>query len=361
MRLVAALCFLALPLFAQDAAPEAKQAPAAPPIATRLPAGATAYLEVNDVAGKVRAFLDSPLGLEIREHVAVKAFLDSPQGKQLRIGDAFLKGINGKGMLGLLDTIASSEIAVAVYGQPQNAVVVARVHPLQTKQLLAAATLFAQGKIQTVTPEDKTGAALYKFGPVYYMVDGDLLMATGVEKLARGVRDRNRRQSVLGQTNLAAARTAVGEKATVFGYVDLATYAKELAKTGKPKDLGQALILGAFAYYVPKAPWAGVGVRIVPAGRDWTLQVDGAVPAPTEPTQAVEEAFGGSLEALPFRLPERTLGVVRLRRSLKSVWEHREALIAEAGIPGLIQFESNFGNLTYMSFVEEFLPNVGDE
>ncbi|MGH7162948.1 MAG: hypothetical protein ACREID_05650 [Planctomycetota bacterium] len=51
-----------------------------------------------------------------------------------------------------------------------------------------------------------------------------------------------------------------------------------------------------------------------------------------------------------------------MRRDLSAFWSHRDALVAEKGIPGLVEFETNFGNfMGGMSWDEEFLPNVGTE
>ncbi len=356
MRALALVSLVSISVLAQDAKPK----PVAVPIASRLPAGATALLEFRGVAGKLRALLASPLGQQLLAHDAVQAFRASDQGRKLLMGDAFVRGINGTGIMGVLDALASKDIAIAVYDTPQKALAVARVDGVEIKKLIAAATLFAKGQIQIVEPESDAGPALYRAGPIYYSVDNELLVVSTVEALARQVRAPTGRASVLGQANIAQARRHAGD-ADVFAYVDLETYGKNLAQNGKPKDLAQALLLGAFAYYVPQAPWAGVGLRIDADENGWNLDVNANSPAPEKRQQPVEDAFCGTLPTLPFRLPERTLGVVRMRRSLRSVWAHREALIADVGIPKLIEFESNFSNITYMSFVEEFLPNVGEE
>ncbi|MHC4339479.1 MAG: hypothetical protein ACYSX0_04590, partial [Planctomycetota bacterium] len=76
----------------------------------------------------------------------------------------------------------------------------------------------------------------------------------------------------------------------------------------------------------------------------------------------VEAALCGTLGPLPFQLPESTVGLVRMRRDLNALWAHKDLLIAERGIPKLVEFETNFSNLTAgMSWVEEFLPRIGDE
>ncbi|MCK6461888.1 MAG: hypothetical protein L6Q95_18565, partial [Planctomycetes bacterium] len=82
-------------------------------------------------------------------------------------------------------------------------------------------------------------------------------------------------------------------------------------------------------------------------------------PVPAELPPAVHDAYMGTLEPFPFALPEDAIGLVRLRRSLPALWTNRDALVAEREIPKLVEFETNFGNLTGgMDFVEQFLPSL---
>ncbi|MFI5403923.1 MAG: hypothetical protein ACHQ1G_13375, partial [Planctomycetota bacterium] len=70
----------------------------------------------------------------------------------------------------------------------------------------------------------------------------------------------------------------------------------------------------------------------------------------------------GTLDPFPFVLPADTILFSRTRRSLPALWNHRDELVSEREIPKLVEFETNFGNLTGgMDFVEQFLPALGDE
>jgi hypothetical protein len=346
MRLALVLFLLAAPLLAEEQT-----------LASRLPPGATAFVEARGLGAKVDALLASPLGRKLKEHPATQAFLESPQGRKLQLGEAFLRGATGLDFLGVFKAVAGKEIAAAIYGKPQRALLLARVDPAVVERLLAGVEMLSQNKRATVAPADESGPAIWRVGPAFVVLDGAVLAVTPDEELAKAVRAR-----APGGKALREARRYVGDDADLFGYVDLAAYQALIPKDRMPKDLGQALILGVFAHYVPQAPWASFGIRFEQRGNDWAVAARGYVPMPAEPAEPVAEAYGGTLGPLPFKLPPRTLGVVRLRRDLESVWSNRDALIDERGIPGLVQFETNFGNLTAgMSWVDEFLPNIGDE
>jgi len=350
LGLLTLLATLALPLRAEDHS-----------LASRFPDGATVYVEVTGLAGRVEQALASPLGKSVREHPAVKQFLASPQGMQLFFAQGMLQGMTGLDFVGALKAVASREVGLALYGGPAHAVVMARVDVAVVERLLAASEMALKGARTTVLPSADGLPALWQFGPAYVCLDGDLLAVTPDQLLATAIRGRTAK-GLAASDLYRTARPLVDANALVFACGDLKPYAAALAAGGLPKDLGQAILLGAFSHHLPAAGWAALGFDLRAEEGGLALEAKGFLPRPPEGDEGVTAAYGGTLADLPFALPERTVGVLRMRRDLGSLWTNREALIAERGIPSLIEFETNFGNLTSgMSWVEEFLPALGGE
>ncbi len=350
LGLLTLLAALAFPLRAEEA-----------PLASRFPDGATVYVELNGLAGRVDHLLASPLGRSVREHPAVKQFLASPQGMQLFFAQGMLQGMTGLDFAGALKAIASREVGLALYGGPAHAVVMARVDAAVVERLLAAAEMALKGARTTVLPAADGLPALWQFGPAYVCLDGDLLTVTPDQLLATSIRGRAAKGFAAGDL-YQTSRPLVDAGALLFACGDLKPYAAALAAGGLPGDLGQAIIAGAFSHLLPAAGWAALGLDLRAEEDGVALEAKGFLPRPPEGDEGVAAAYGGTLAELPFALPERTVGVLRMRRDLGSLWTNREALIAQRGIPSLIEFETNFGNLTSgMSWVEEFLPALGGE
>jgi len=329
--------------------------------AARLPAGASAYVELNGFAGKVDKVLASPLGLQIEQHPAVQQFLASPEGLKLMMGQAFLQGATGLDVRGLLRAVLAKDAAVAVYGKPQRLVAAAAMDRETAETLLNGVAVLAQSPREELQPAADGRPALWRIKKAYVFHDGEYLFVATDELLATAARNGVGEGLAAGE-RFREARRCVSADSLLFGYVDLDVHGAKLRTGGKPKDLGQALILGALAHVLPEAPWAAFGVRLDEQDDAWRLQARALVPSAAEPDEVIEKAYGGTLGALPFTLPERTLGVVRLRRDLATIWSNRDALVAERGIPGLVEFETNFANLTGgMSWVEQFLPALGGE
>lgn len=357
MRLLGvSLLLLSAPLLAQEER-----------LAARLPQGAVALVEVRGLAGRVDDFLASPLGRAIVDHPAMKQFLASPQARGLAVAELMLAGSTGYDARGLLRALAAKEVAIALYPGPEGgkprALLAARVEPEAAGKILGGAELITKQPRTEILPAADGAPALWSFasGKAFALLDGDLLLVAGDEATARSVRARPE-ASLAGDERVAAARRLFDGEPLAFAFVDLALLPGALRGEGKAKDLGEALILGALRSYVPRAPWAAFALDLDPLEAEWRFTLRGRVPVPGEGAKPAEESFGGTLAPLPFALPERTLGVVRLKRNISALWSHRDELIAERGIPQLLEFETNFGNLMGgMSFVDEFLPNIGSE
>jgi len=347
MRHVLALCLLLTPVLAEEA-----------DLARRFPAGATAYVEARGLAGKLDAIVESPLGRSVRAHPAFRQFLKSPEGQKLFFGQAMLQSATGHDLRGVLRVLAGKRIALAVYGRPQRVLALAEVDAKGARMLLDGAEILTQERRDVVLPATDASPAVWKMGDLFVCLDGAVLAVGTVPELLQQVRDRT--AEGIGET-LAGARGLAGADADVFGYVDLETYGAKLREGGKPDDIGQAFLLGSLAHHLPRAPWAALALDLEPEGGAWRASLRGYVPVEEEP-EAIRKSFGGELKELPFALPENTLGLLRMRRSLPAMWSHRDVLIEERGIPGLVEFETNFGNLTGgMSWVEHFLPSLRDE
>jgi len=352
MRTIVVLCLLlAAPAVAQES------------LASRFPAGASAYIEVSNLHGTVEAVLQSPLGRSIKEHPAVQKFLLSPEGARVVFGEQILQGATGLDFMGLLKSVAGKQLAIGLYGMPPKVVAMTYTDRNTTDSLLAAVELMTGTARTEVKAATDQAPALYQFKQAHFFHDGkafvisnDSLLIAAVHGGVTAGLDRNEKY--------LAARRLAGTGTTVFAMGDLSLYGKKLRQYDKPKNIGEAFILGVFAHYVPKAPWAALSLDLQQRGDAWTLQVEGYVPAPApeEAPEAVRSSYGGTLPPLPLALPDSTLGVIRVRRSLNAMWGNQEALIAEAGLAGLVKFETDFGNLTSgMSWVEELLPALGDE
>ncbi|MHC4547469.1 MAG: hypothetical protein ACYTEZ_01720 [Planctomycetota bacterium] len=347
MRLTLVLCLFVAPLLAEEAT-----------IASRFPAGATAYVEARELAGKIDAALQSPVGEAIRNHATFKELMQTPKGRQFLFVQATLEGATGLDFLGVARALTAREAAVAAYGE-KRVVAMARVDPTVAEALLTGAEILSQQQRVEILPREERWPALWELGPSFVCLDGDLLVFSTDRVLATSVRNRSAK-GLAGHEPLREARRLVGAT-DLFVYLDLEAHGQKMKQQGKPADLGQALLLGAFAHRVPAAPWAAFGLGLEVQGKSLRLIARSHVPVTEAPAEAVRASFGGTLEPLPFALPERTLALSRMRRSLPAIWSHRDALIAERGIPGLVEFETNFGNLTGgMSWVEQFLPSLRD-
>ena len=173
--------------------------------------------------------------------------------------------------------------------------------------------------------------AIYRFAVVLAFHDGEDLVVTANPLLANLVRSGSPKSLAMDKRYIAA-RERVGNKA-LFGYADLQQFKAQVANVKLPKQLGEALILGAFSHAIKSAPWVAFGADVV-ADAEHNLKLTGeaVLPAP-EGTGAVDKSFRGTLAPLPFAMPERSIGVIRLRRDLASIWTNREQLIPEARHP----------------------------
>jgi hypothetical protein len=329
-------------------------------LADRFPKGASAYLEARDLGRKLDDVLASPLAAALKGHAGLKQALATPEMAQLLFGEAFVKGATGHDFLGLFRALAGREVAVAAYGSPQRLLAIARVEPAGMEQILAGVEILTKQPRAVVMPADGAAPALWQFGPAFVCLDGDLLVASTDQLLAAAVRGRTA-EGLGGDARLAEARRATGG-GDAFAFVDLTVHAPG-RKNEKAKDVGQALIAGMIGHLGAEAPWAAARIDVTRAGGGVRLAARAVVPMPAETPEAVRAAYSGTLAPLPFALPADTVGLVRLHRSLPALWSHRDALVSEREIPKLVEFETNFGNLTGgMDFVEQFLPALkGDE
>lgn len=345
MRLAAILLVLALPVAAEEG-----------PLSDRLPKGATAYFEARDLGRKLDDVLASPLAAALRDSAGLKRALASPQMAQALFAEAFVKGATGHDFQGLFRAIAGREIAAAAYGSPQRLLLLARVDPKAAEQILAGAEILTKQQRAVVVPADGTLPALWQLGPAFLCLDGDVLAASTDQILLGVVRGRAG-EGLAGDGRLEEARRAAG-RGDAFGFVDLTVHAPG-RKAGKAKDVGEALIAGLIGHVGAAAPWAALRLDLARDGDGLRLAARAIAPVPAELPPAVHDAYMGTLEPFPFALPEDAIGLVRLRRSLPALWTNRDALVAEREIPKLVEFETNFGNLTGgMDFVEQFLPSL---
>jgi len=346
MRLVLVLLFVA-PLFAEE-----------PSLASRFPADPAVYVEGRELGATIDAVAASPVGQAVRNHPGLQEALRTPKAAQLLFAQAMLKGATGMDLQGLARVLTAREFAAAVYGE-KRAIAMARVDAQTAETLFAGAEILSQQRRSEVLPADAERAALWRLGEAFVCIEEGLLVVSTEEALATAV--RNRTAPGVGE-GTREARGKVGADSDLFVYVDLRVFSEKLRAVGKPKDLGQAILLGAFAHQVPDAPWAAFGLRLAVEQDEVRLTARGLVPVAGEPAEAVQASFGGTLDPLPLRLPDHTLAVVRMKRSLKAIWSYRDDLVHERAIPKLVEFETNFGNLTGgMSWVEQFLPSLREE
>ena len=128
MRLLfATLVLLAVPVLAQERTS----------LAARAPAGATAYVEVRGLGERVDKLWASPLADSIRAHPATKKWLDSADGQKFMFGQG-MPGMLGLDLRGLIKEVGKGDIAVAVYGNPQNALVLLELDPKLANRIVGS-------------------------------------------------------------------------------------------------------------------------------------------------------------------------------------------------------------------------------
>jgi len=329
-------------------------------IAARVPAGATAYFEIDGLAQRADALFASPLYRSIENHPTLKAFLASPEGQQLRFAQGMLQGMIGVDVRGLVKAVGSGRIAGAMYGTPQNAVLLVEMDAALAQRMVGALEFAGQQPRQEILPADERCAALYRVGKAYVCIEPKLAILAASEDVARKVRAREG-EMLASDPDLARARRLVDGSPLLFGVVDLDPFREKMEQGGKPKDFGQALLLGALPHDVRQAPFAAIALDFQVEGPRWVLRSQARVPAPEQRAEGAEKAFGGTLGDLPFALPEQTIAVARMKRNLAQLWEYQDDLIAENALPQLVKFSSNFKTLTGLTFSEELLPRLGDE
>jgi len=356
MRLV----FAALVIFAAPQWSAPLLAQERTPLAERAPAGATAYVEIRGLGDRVEKLWDSPLAEAIRQHPATKKWLDSADGQKFLFGQGMVQGMVGLDLKALIKEVGKGDIAIAVYGLPEHALVLAELDPKLANRIVGAIEFAGQKPRTQIVPAGADGPAIFRVGKAFVCIEPTLTILSPDEKLVRAVRSR-KGEFMASDEKLAQARRLVGSDALVFGVLDLRPFHAKLASQGKPKDFAQALLLGALPHDVRNAPYAGFGFDIRAEGRKWTIRAEGHVPVPEQRPEGVQAAFGGTLEDFPFALPADTIAVVRMKRNLSSLWEYQDDLIAEKALPSLVKFDGTFKTLTGLTFAEELLPNLGDE
>jgi len=347
MRVAIVLFLFAIPALAEGS------------LAKKFPAGASAYLEVAGLGQKLDAVLETPFFTSLQANPRIQALLSAPQVVAARAKFDSVRKATGFDEIGLLKAVAGRRIAVAIYGSNARIVAMARMNGQQAERLMSGAEQILGIKRREVRAAEKDAPPVYAFGPALVFFDGECLVLTPNPLLANAIRNRVAK-GLDTDARYLAARERVGRKA-LFAYADLTQYQEQVQKLQKPKQLGEAILLGAFAHYIKRAPWVAFGADLLIAEDDLRVIGEAVLPAP-DGEGVVEAAYRGTLKPLPFTLPARTIGVIRMRRDLASIWSNREELIAKRGIPGLIQFETNFGNIAGgMSWVEEVLPNLGED
>ena len=348
--LVALLVLLVAPALAQERSS----------IAARAPAGATAYVEIRGLGERADQLWASPLADAIRNHPGTKQWLDTAEGQKFMFGQGMLQGMLGLDLRGLIKEVGKGNIAIAVYGQPQDALVLIELDPKFANRIVGAIEFTSQQARTQVAPAGDGGAAIFRVGPMHVCIEPKLTILSRSEKMVRTVR-AGTGESMVNSEELAQARAFVGTDSMLVGMLNLKPFHARLASQGKPKDFAQAVILGALPHDVRTAPFAAFGFDIRAKERSWSIRAQSHVPTPADRGEGVQAAFGGTLKDFPFGLPEETIAVARLKRNLRSLWEFQDDLIAENALPELVKFDSNFKTLTGLTFAEEVLPHLGDE
>ena len=129
MRAVLALClFLVSPVLAEGRT-----------LAAKLPEGASAFVEINDLNGRIDAVVKSPLFKALAENAMVKAVLASPDIKAARAKFDAIRNATGWDELGLVRAVGGTRIAIAMYGGPARTIAIARMRAADAERVMAAA------------------------------------------------------------------------------------------------------------------------------------------------------------------------------------------------------------------------------
>ncbi|MCZ6787419.1 MAG: hypothetical protein O7E54_09675, partial [Planctomycetota bacterium] len=347
----------------------ASRQPAGRPLAERVPASSVVYIELNGLTGSIEALLDSPMAKEIEAHPLIAHLKQTPQVKSANFYLEVLKDSTGHDLASLARALGSKQIAFSIHPPKPGAkqptfLLLARVDEEGMRRFLNGIPVMISMAPQPVAPASDTAPAVLAYGPkkgVVFFQDADLLAISSDVALALAARDEP--DAALADTpRYTQALEHVPAGRLGFAVIDvktIRTFAKDPMEAG---DFGQALLLGTLPRSAYNAPWAVVTLGLEKQGGVWRLSLAGRVPRAKDTPEPMEKSFGGRLGPLPFRLPQNTVGVIRMRRDFEAVWSNRDDLLPESAIPGLVQFEGIFTTVTGgMSFVEEFLPAFGKE
>jgi hypothetical protein len=348
MRLALVVCLLVAPVLAGEES-----------LASRFPAGASVYVEVTGLGARVDRLLASPLGAALAASPIWARLRDDPESREgLEKLDA-LTNATGLDVPALFRAIAGRGLAFAAYGNKGRVVLMARMDRAAAERLVAGAEALTKMKRMLVRKAEDGKPAMYALAMVNFFHDGAALVATPDPLLAQSIRVRAT-EGLESDPLYLQARDRAG-RAAVFGYADLTKYPDAMRKVEKPKEFGAALFGGAIGHDLKNAEWVALRLDLEADVAGARLVGEAFVPLRAG-ARAVDASYRGTLGPLPFARPKRCVGVLRMRRDMQSIWSNREELIQKSGIPGMIEFETNFGNLAGgMSWVEEVLPNLGNE
>ncbi|MGQ0612817.1 MAG: hypothetical protein ACT4PV_03600 [Planctomycetaceae bacterium] len=337
-----------------------------PSLAARMPPGAVFYVRAGDLAGSLDLLWNSPALVRARNHPLAKALTEGQQARQLFAGLQMVKAISGYEPEALLRALLGREIALAVYAPDEVAgrgefLLLARVDAAAAEKLLGALRMVSAMAGGEAAPGEGERPAILGLGRnAFGYLEGDLLVLASTLDRARASRDG---QGGLDASDAFRSAHAVARgDESIFAYLSLASFAKALRPENKPKEVLQALFVGPALAYAASAPVACFGLTLRREGNEVALELSARVPSRAGLPPEVASMAGGSLEPLPFALPPTTLAVMRMRRDLGALWEHREELLSEGGIAGMVEFETNFGTISAgMSFVDDLLPELRPE
>ncbi|MHC4959931.1 MAG: hypothetical protein ACYTGN_16320 [Planctomycetota bacterium] len=350
MRLALAVCLLVAPALAGEQS-----------LASRFPAGASAYVEVTGLGERVDGFLASPLGTSLSNSPIWAQLRKDPDSQEGLEQLEALTRATGLDAPALLKAVAGRGIAFAAYGTKARVVLMARMDAGTAERLIAGIEALTRLKRTQVRPAEEGKPAMFALAIANFFHDpaDDTLVVTPDPFLAQSIRVRAAK-GLQDDALYTRARERAG-RATLFGYADLTKYPDAMKKVEKPKEFGAALFGGAIGHDLKNADWVAIKLDLEVDDSGARLVGEGFVPLRAG-AEAVDASYRGTLGPLPFARPKRCVGVLRLRRDMQSIWSNREELIQKSGIPGMIEFETNFGNLAGgMSWVEEVLPNLGNE
>ncbi len=343
----------------------------APPI--ELPAGALAFLEVNDLAGQVTRVRQSLLSKLITQSPEYRQALEAPQARQLLAGMQFAENLLGTNLVKVSDAMLGGQMVLALYpreGRKEpDAVLALRVGDaavwqqlrgrLQPLLVLAGAKLkrtAEPGGVDRLQLEDKVFGLLRPDG---LLVASRKDLLDSAEVLFAG----KQAPALSASSAFAKFGEQMGRRHFMRLGVDLEAMQKRFgARLGVPAQFdngGASLLFQALAELALKSPYLGLTLDLDDRGFDFAAGIAGG-PKQVAPEFRWYFSDPASRGAPPLPEVPGLIGGLSWYVDFAGWYRQHEKLLTERAQPEFDKFESGIKTLLPgREFAEDVLPALG--